>query len=99
MADRLQQQMEAELRASLTDMEYRRVIRQLQGAVYAVQLLSLRAPDCVQHFFPMRGPTEEVPERARVALQDLIRELRTSREKPASAPERRPKLCLVHSRR
>lgn len=69
----------ATLRAALTDSEYRRVVRQLRGAVAAVQLLALRSPESVQEFFPLRANPPDIPSRVWSALDDLIGELRASR--------------------
>ena len=82
--------MDLDLQAQLTDAEYRRVMKQLDGAVQAITFLTHRAPDFVQYFFPgglqfgtRTGGDQELPEPAINALVALARELREHHDTPS----------------
>lgn len=91
-------QMELQLRERLSPKEYERVIKQLEGAVAAIDLLSHRAPAFLRYFFTGMYPivADGLPEHGRSHLVALVRELREQHEHQQQSPApRQPALRLV----
>lgn len=75
-------ELERDLRARTTDAQYTMLVRNLEGAVEAFNLLRETSPGLLRAFFSdlHAVSTEDVSDQAQIALEELIAELRAARE-------------------
>lgn len=91
--------MESQLRGRLSPKEYQKVIKQLEGAVAAVDLLARRDPAFLRYFFTGALPAiaDGIPDIGREHLVGLVRELRSHNVAHAPVAPQPPRLRLVKS--
>lgn len=82
------EELDRDLRERLTARELTLLVKQLQGAVSAIDLLRERAPHVVRAFFADMQLVDagDVSEQAKHALEALADELRAARLQPAPVP-------------